>query len=162
MDTAASAASAAPADAAGAAGAADSILPGGYRLVRSAPAAQEYIDLRAGAGLSPKTLEQAAGALTASWAWAMIRSTEDDSLAAMGRVIGDGTWYFHIADVATWPRHRRRGLGRAVMEDLIGRIDAAAPPHPYITLMADPPGQSLYRSLGFVDADPTLGMRLPR
>ena len=68
----------------------------------------------------------------------------------------------HIADVATDPAHQRRGIGRAVMEHLIDRIDQAAPPHPYITLMADPPGQRLYRSLGFVDSAPSLGMRLPR
>ena len=48
------------------------------------------------------------------------------------------------------------------MERLIARIDHAAPPHPYITLLADPPGQSLYRSLGFVDSAPSVGMRLPR
>lgn len=137
-------------------------LPEGYRLLRGAPAAQEYMDLRADAGLTPRSPDQAVGALRASWAWTTIRWTPDGSLAAMGRVIGDGTWYFHIADVATAPQHRRRGLGRTVMEDLVSRIDAAAPPHPYITLMADPPGQSLYRSLGFVDAVPTLGMRLPR
>ena len=66
------------------------------------------------------------------------------------------------ADIATDPDHQRRGLGRAVMEDLIDRIERAAPPHPYITLLADPPGQRLYRSLGFIDSDPSLGMRLPR
>ena len=48
------------------------------------------------------------------------------------------------------------------MEDLISRIDDKAPPKPYITLLGDPPGRSLYRSLGFVDSEPSLGMRLPR
>ncbi|MGP9538923.1 GNAT family N-acetyltransferase [Brachybacterium sp. AOP43-C2-M15] len=136
-------------------------LPDGYALSDAPPGSQEYVRLRREAGLSPRTPEQAAGALTASWAWTTVRSA-DGALAAMGRIIGDGTWYFHLADVATDPVHQRRGLGRAVMEDLLGRIDAAAPPHPYITLLADPPGQRLYRSLGFVDSDPSLGMRLPR
>lgn len=136
-------------------------LPEGCRLLREPPGSPEYLRLRQISGLSPRTPQQAAGALTASWAWAIVRD-RDGALAAMGRVIGDGTWYFHLADVATDPDHQRRGLGRAVMEDLIARIDAAAPPHPYITLLADPPGQRLYRSLGFVDSDPSLGMRLPR
>lgn len=125
------------------------------------PTSPEYVRLRTAAGLSPRTPEQAAGALAASWAWAVVRAP-DGELAAMGRVIGDGTWYFHLADIATAPAHQRRGLGRAVMEELIARIDAAAPPHPYITLFADPPGQRLYRSLGFVDSAPSPGMRLPR
>lgn len=136
-------------------------LPAGYRLEPVAPATGEYVALRREAGLSPRTPEQAAGALGNSWAWATVRDAEG-GLAAMGRVIGDGTWYFHLADIATDPAHQRRGLGRAVMEALIARIDAAAPEGPYITLLADPPGHRLYRSLGFVETDPTLGMRLPR
>lgn len=136
-------------------------LPDGYRLEHAAPRSEEYVRLREIAGLSPRTPEQAVGALENSWAWTTIR-TADGGLAAMGRTLGDGTWYFHLADIATDPDHQRRGLGRAVMEDLIDRIERAAPPHPYITLLADPPGQRLYRSLGFVDADPSLGMRLPR
>lgn len=117
--------------------------------------------LRTIAGLSPRTAAQAAGALSASWAWTTVRDEQGD-LAVMGRVLGDGTWYFHLADVATDPAHQRRGLGRAGMEDLVARIDAAAPPSPYVTLLADPPGQKLYRSLGFVESDPSIGMRLPR
>ncbi|MGO1286547.1 MAG: GNAT family N-acetyltransferase [Brachybacterium sp.] len=136
-------------------------LPAGYRMVEEPPTSEEYVRLREVAGLSPRTPAQAAGALTTSWAWITVL-TEGGSLAAMGRVIGDGTWYFHIADIATDPAYQRQGLGRAVMEELIGRIDEAAPPEPYITLLADPPGQSLYRSLGFVDSAPSLGMRLPR
>lgn len=136
-------------------------LPTGFRLEPSPPTGPEYVRLRSVSGLSPRSLEQAAGALTNSWAWATIRD-HSGTLAAMGRVIGDGTWYFHLADIATDPAFQRRGLGRAVMEDLIARIDAAAPTHPYITLLADPPGHRLYRSLGFVDSAPSLGMRLPR
>jgi ribosomal protein S18 acetylase RimI-like enzyme len=33
----------------------------------------------------------------------------------MGRTIGDGGWYLHIADIATDPAHQRRGIGRAVV-----------------------------------------------
>lgn len=139
----------------------DAALPAGHVLRHEPPTSEEYVRLRGESGLSPRTPEQAAGALANSWAWTVIRSGSG-GLAAMGRVIGDGTWYFHLADIATAPAHQRRGLGRAVMEDLLARIDAAAPPHPYITLLADPPGQALYRSLGFVDSAPSQGMRLPR
>ncbi|GAA4525767.1 GNAT family N-acetyltransferase [Brachybacterium paraconglomeratum] len=137
------------------------LLPTGYRLLEEPPTSEEYVQLRRESGLSPRTPAQASGALSASWAWTTVRTAEG-VLAAMGRVIGDGTWYFHLADIATDPSHQRRGLGRVVMEQLIARIDDVAPPQPYITLLADPPGQSLYRSLGFVDSDPSLGMRLPR
>lgn len=136
-------------------------LPAGYRLVAEPPGVEEYVALRRDAGLSPRTPAQAVGAIERSWAWTTVRGPQGE-LAAMGRVIGDGSWYFHLADVATDPAHQRRGLGRAVMEDLLARIGDAAEPDPYITLLADPPGQRLYRSLGFVDTAPTLGMRLDR
>lgn len=79
----------------------------------------------------------------------------------MGRIIGDGGWYFHIADMATMPEHQRRGLGRAVLEILLAEIGEHAPPDPYITLLADEPGRPLYRSLGFVPTEPSsIGMVL--
>jgi hypothetical protein len=28
----------------------------------------------------------------------------------MGRVIGDGGWYFHVVDMAVLPEHQRRDL----------------------------------------------------
>jgi ribosomal protein S18 acetylase RimI-like enzyme len=79
----------------------------------------------------------------------------------MGRVIGDGGWYFHIADMATLPEHQGRGLGRRVLADLLAQITEAAPGEPYVTLMADAPGRRLYESMGFVETAPkSLGMRL--
>ncbi|WP_338067841.1 GNAT family N-acetyltransferase [Brachybacterium endophyticum] len=63
--------------------------------------------------------------------------------------------------MATRPEHQGRGFGRMVLEDLVARIRAAAPPDPFISLIADPPGRRLYESVGFVDAAPSIGMRLP-
>ncbi len=79
----------------------------------------------------------------------------------MGRVIGDGGWYFHVADMATLPDHQGRGLGRRVLVDLLAQIHDAAPSGAYVTLMADAPGRRLYESMGFVETAPhSLGMRL--
>jgi ribosomal protein S18 acetylase RimI-like enzyme len=46
----------------------------------------------------------------------------------MGRVLGDGGWYFHLVDMAVLPEHQRRGLGDAVMATLLERIRRQAPP----------------------------------
>lgn len=40
----------------------------------------------------------------------------------MGRIIGDGGWYFLIADMATLPEHQRKGLGSVVMKHLLAYI----------------------------------------
>ena len=132
-----------------------------YVLVPEPPGVDEYRRLRSESGLSPKTAEQAAGALANSWAWCHVRHVPTGEAVAMGRALGDGGWYFHIADIATLPAHQGRGLGRRVMTWILGRIEAEAPPGPYVTLLADAPGRPLYRSLGFVETAPeSLGMRL--
>jgi ribosomal protein S18 acetylase RimI-like enzyme len=144
-----------------------------YRLVDEPPSLDEYLDLRRSSGLSPKTPEQGAPALTGSWYFCHVRTqvrTDTDHAdtdhadpgraVAMGRIISDGGWYFHIADIATLPEFQRQGLGRTVMIRLLDEIRAKAPADPYVTLIADPPGRRLYESLGFVDAAPSLGMRI--
>lgn len=81
----------------------------------------------------------------------------------MGRIIGDGGWYFHIVDMAVLPEHQRRGIGDVVLTSLIERIRLAAPPDPYITLLADEPGRRLYARHGFVPTAPrSVGMKLSK
>ena len=81
----------------------------------------------------------------------------------MGRVIGDGGWYFHIADMAVLPEHQHRGIGDALLNSLIECIRRAAPSEPCITLLADRPGQQLYARHGFVPTAPnSIGMKLSK
>ena len=128
-------------------------------LLRTPPDLEDYLQLRSASGLTPRTPAEGKAALRGSWCWSVVR--DGGRAVAMGRVIGDGGWYFHIADMATLPEHQGRGLGRRVLTHLLAQITAAAPGQPYVTLMADGPGRRLYESLGFVETAPTsLGMRL--
>ncbi|KAL2015033.1 hypothetical protein VTK56DRAFT_6447 [Thermocarpiscus australiensis] len=173
-------------------------LPDGYTLHPGYPSIPDYLHLRAAAGLSPKTPAQAAPIASGSWygcyitftpaaaAAAAETSTEEatpatttttkqtKTVVAMGRIIGDGGWYFHVADMAVLPAHQRRGLGDAVLKHLLAHIRARAPPGdegggsssrggPYVTLFADGPGRRLYARNGFVETAPggQLGMMLP-
>lgn len=131
-----------------------------FDLVARPPALEEYLALRRYAGLSQKTAEQGAAALTGSWYFCHIRETASGRAVAMGRVIGDGGWYFHIADMATLPDFQGRGLGRHVIDALVTHIRAHAPENPYITLIADPPGRRLYEQAGFSEINPSRGMEL--
>ena len=79
----------------------------------------------------------------------------------MGRIVGDGGWYFLIADMATLPEHQGKGLGSAVLDSLLDEIRTQAPQGAYVTLTADPPGRRLYESRGFSDVAPDrTGMHL--
>jgi ribosomal protein S18 acetylase RimI-like enzyme len=133
----------------------------GYRLVEGPPALADYLSLRLRAGLSPKTAQQAEAALRGSWCAAHVHDV-NGATVGMGRVLGDGGWYFHIADMAVLPEHQRRGIGDAILTALIVRIRQAAPPEPYISLLADEPGRKLYARHGFIPTAPdSVGMRLP-
>jgi ribosomal protein S18 acetylase RimI-like enzyme len=135
-------------------------LASGYTLHHEAPALADYLSLRARAGLSPKTAAQGDGALRGSWFAVHVRA-RDGATVGMGRVIGDGGWYFHIADMAVLPEHQRRGIGDAILASLIERIRQAAPPDAHITLLADAPGLRLCARHGFVPTAPhSEGMKL--
>jgi ribosomal protein S18 acetylase RimI-like enzyme len=136
-------------------------VPDGYRLIESAPGADEYLELRLRSGLSPKTREQASAALPGSWAACHVVHQASGQTVGMGRVIGDGGWYFHVVDMAVLSDHQRRGLGDAILRSLLDRIRADAPRGAYVNLLADPPGRRLYARHGFAETAPrSVGMAL--
>jgi GNAT superfamily N-acetyltransferase len=136
-------------------------LSDGYRLVDGPPTSEDYLDLRLRAGLSPRRKDQAASALPGSWAACHVLHESHDRPVAMGRVIGDGGWYFHVVDMAVLPDHQRRGLGSAVLTYLLEQIRARAPKGAFVSLLADPPGRPLYARHGFVESAPdSIGMAL--
>ena len=134
-----------------------------YVLVPTVPALDDYLHLRAASGLTPKSRAQGELALPGGWAAAHVVHGPTGQTVAMGRVIGDGGWYFHVVDMAVLPDHQRKGLGDRVLTHLLAVIESEAPPGPYITLMADAPGRRLYERHGFVESAPrTVGMVLRR
>ena len=133
-----------------------------YRLVEGPPTADRYLTLREHAGLSRRTPAQAAAAILGSWA-AVHVVDGDQQAVGMGRVIGDGGWYFHIVDMAVMPGHQRRGIGDAILGWLLTRIGQVAPPGAYISLLADEPGRRLYERHGFEPTAPrSIGMAIPQ
>ncbi|MFD5825528.1 GNAT family N-acetyltransferase [Lentzea sp. NPDC060358] len=123
------------------------------------PAVDDYLRLRKESGLSERTREQAEKGVRGAWAACHVVHVESGEIAGMGRVIGDGGWYFHVIDMAVLPHHQRKGIGDAVLTALLGHIDERAP-GAYVNLLADPPGRRLYARHGFVDSAPgSIGMK---
>ncbi|KAI1749828.1 putative GNAT family N-acetyltransferase [Xylaria castorea] len=140
---------------------ASSGLSTGYILVEGYPSVEDYVHLRLASGLTPKTEEQASASVKGSWYGVYIAEEAAPTRAvAMGRIIGDGGWYFLIADMATLPEHQRKGLGNAVLTNLLARVKShAAKGTAYVVLGADAPGRKLYGKHGFRDTMPSeMGM----
>lgn len=135
--------------------------PRGYRLLSGSPPVNDYMRIRADAGLTPRTEEQTVLALPGSWAACHAVDTATGETVGMGRLIGDGGWYFHVVDMAVLPSHQRRGIGNWVLTWLLDQIRQAAPPDAFVSLMADPPGRRLYASHGFTERrDLSIGMAM--
>ncbi|KAL4971265.1 hypothetical protein BDW66DRAFT_163821 [Aspergillus desertorum] len=78
-----------------------------------------------------------------------------DTRVAMGRIIGNGDWYFHIINMAGLPEHQRKSLGDIVLKRLLRYIkEIASVGEPFINLLADPPGRKLYRKNMFIESAP--------
>lgn len=128
--------------------------PPGYRLVDGPPTVGDYIELRRRSGLTPRREDQARLAVAGSWAAAHVLAEGGERAVGMGRVLGDGGWYFHVADMAVLPEHQRRGIGDVILAALLERIDRDAPPGAYVNLAADEPGRRLYARHGFLPTAP--------
>ena len=125
-----------------------------YVVSTTTPSVADYLRLRAESGLTPKTPAQAEAALPGSWAACHVVHQATNQTVAMGRVIGDGGWYFHIVDMAVLPAHQRRGLGDLMLTHLMALIRQATPTGAYVSLMADTPGRRLYERHGFQPTAP--------
>ena len=131
-----------------------------YELVMKPPPVEDYVRLRQRAGLSPKTQEQATAALRGGWAACHIVH-RSGRVVGMGRLLGDGGWYFHVIDMAVLPDHQRRGLGDTILSALLACVRERAPGGAYVNLLADPPGRRLYERHGFSETAPgSIGMAL--
>lgn len=116
-----------------------------YTLVEEITAVDDFLRLRKLAGLSPRPRAAAVKALPRSLFGVQIIS--NGKTVGMGRIVGDGGLNFEIVDVAVDPEHQGKGLGRMIMESIMGYLDREAPKGAYITLMADVP--ELYAKFGF-------------
>lgn len=131
----------------------------GYRLEMTTPTVAAYLRLRKESGLTPKTEAQAVAGLPGGWAACHVVHDATGEVVGMGRVLGDGGWYFHVVDLAVMPDHQRRGLGDSILQALLDRIREVAPPGAWVNLLADPPGRALYARHGFTDTAPrSVGM----
>ncbi|RUS47404.1 GNAT family N-acetyltransferase [Cohnella sp. AR92] len=117
-------------------------------VTHTSPEPEEYLALRAAAGLSPRDLEGARIALRNSIFTVVLRDS-DKRLIGMGRIIGDGGCFYQIVDIAVSPDHQGKGYSKIIMSEIMNYLDEHAPKNSYASLIADVPADRIYRKYGF-------------
>jgi GNAT superfamily N-acetyltransferase len=128
-----------------------------YRLVARLPRPDEYRALCRAVGWERiMPVDAGVAGLPASLVGAVVE--HDGAAVAMARVVGDGALYFYLQDVVVHPEHQRRGLGAALMTELMGWIRARAADGAFVGLFAAPGSEPLYRRHGFGPPSGLTGM----
>jgi GNAT superfamily N-acetyltransferase len=76
----------------------------------------------------------------------------------MGRVIGDGAFYFYLQDVVVVPEHQGHGIGTVIVESLVEQVEQIAPAKGFIGLFAAGRAAELYARHGFAAQPGMTGM----
>ncbi|WP_282942277.1 GNAT family N-acetyltransferase [Paenibacillus sp. RC67] len=69
-----------------------------------------------------------------------------DEVVGMGRVVGDGSIYFYIQDIAVMPEYQNNGIGKEIMNSIINYLKTNAPAKAFVGLFAANGTERFYES----------------
>lgn len=126
-------------------------------LVERVPTATEYRQLCESVGWGQvMNFEAAVEALPRSLH--AVVACRNGAAIGMGRIVGDGAIFFYIQDVAVDPRLQGQGIGRRILEALVGWVHTHAPKKAFLGLFAASGTQSFYERFGFASHSGMVGM----
>lgn len=121
----------------------------GYRFVNEVPTVEQHGALAVAVGWADSFRWEAMPASLAGSVCGVMAYAEGGQPVAMGRVVGDGAFYFYVQDVAVHPDHRRQGLGREIMRRLLDQVGERAGGDCFVGLFSTPEAVELYQGSGF-------------
>lgn len=124
----------------------------GLRLVQRRPTPAEHQALITAVGWNSFTNPEAAAASLPQSLFCVVAEFEG-ALVGMSRVIGDGQQFFYVMDVAVHPDHQGRGIGTALMNEVVVYIRRTAPPKALVGLFTGMNRASFYERFGFKGPD---------
>jgi GNAT superfamily N-acetyltransferase len=120
-----------------------------YTIHHALPSVEQFIRLRKICGLRPPPPENVGPALAASLHSIIAQSPSGETVGTV-RAIGDGHLYVQVVDMAVHPSHQRQGIGKRMLDEMIGWIDRECG-NVYTSLIAMPGSEDMYRKVGFVE-----------
>lgn len=117
-------------------------------IVDRVPTIDEYRMLCASVGWeSVIDVAQAPAALASSLVACV--ALDDGRVVGMARLVGDGSIYFYVQDVAVLPSHQGRGVGGMLLRRLMDWLSHNAPDKAFVGLFAAAGTEGFYRREGF-------------
>ena len=123
-----------------------------YILVERPPTVEEYRRLREAVGWEHVEVQATeTGLRNALFSICVIHKGE---VIGCGRVVGDGGIYSYIQDIIVLPEFQGKGLGRRIMDAVMGYLSSHAHPNAFIGLMAAKGVSRFYERYGFSERPP--------
>jgi GNAT superfamily N-acetyltransferase len=119
----------------------------GIEVQYAPPTAEEFVALRAVAGMKERKILSAEKGIPNSLFWITLRSRS--KLIGMGRVVGDGGTVVQITDIAVDPEERGKGYGSFIFDQIRDFILAEIPDDAFVCLFAEREAAPFYQARGF-------------
>ncbi|HHT7191268.1 TPA: GNAT family N-acetyltransferase [Bacillus cereus] len=78
------------------------------------------------------------------------------NIIGMGRIVGDGAIYFYIQDVVVHPDYQGKGIGKKIMQSLMGFLEENAPDKAFVGLFASRGKDEFYEKFTFKNYAPNM------
>jgi N-acetylglutamate synthase-like GNAT family acetyltransferase len=111
------------------------------------PTAEEFVALRAVAGMKERKITSAERGIPNSIFWITLR--QEGILIGMGRVVSDGGTIAQITDIAVHPDYQGKGYGALILDRIKEFIIAEIPDDAFVCLFSEKEIAPFYQSRGF-------------
>lgn len=118
-----------------------------FEVMNIPPTAEEYVSLRARAGMKAREIDSARKGIPNSLFWIVLR--HQGKLIGMGRAVGDGGTVVQITDIAVDPEYQGKGWGSFIFERLQEYILREIPDDAFVCLFAEKEIAPFYQKKGF-------------